>query len=786
MKDKEETARTDHPSLEACLTKSLGRYRRDNGAKTAGGDTQRLFAASQRLAAEVSRMFGPEPDIADRHYWLETMMNHIPDYIYAKDLEGRFLIANRATVADNGFAEMKDIIGKTDYDLHPAEMIGHMAATERQVIETGQPIFGMEERAFVSKGYERWLMTSKVPLRNKQGETIGIVGISRDISDRKKAERLLVGQARLLEMIATSTPLADFFNELILMIEAHLPGIVGSILLLSPDGRQLLSGAAPGLDEAYCSAIHGLAIGPKAGSCGTAAWRGEPVVVADVLSDPLWEDYAGLIRPLGYRSCWSTPIQSYQGQVLGTFALYSRDVGVPSVEQNDMISMAAHLAGIAIERRQSEERIQFMAHHDALTGLPNRVLFDERVASALQQARVSGQWVALAFLDLDNFKLINDTLGHNAGDELLRVVAGRMLACVRKSDMIVRVGGDEFIILLNGLPPERSIVLSRLEDIRAAIGAPLVLGGRSLQVSCSMGVVCYPDHGETASELLANADSAMYRAKEIGRNNLQLFDVEMALKAHEKLRRHEELRDAIARGEFVLHYQPQMNLKTQRIFAAESLLRWQHPQRGMVLPGEFIPLAEETGLIVPIGDWVLNEACRQNKAWQDAGLPSIVVSVNVSARQFKERNWVSRVAEALEVSGLEARYLELEVTESLIMQDVVTAVATMHELEALGVHLAIDDFGTGYSSLSALKSFPVRRLKIDRSFVQDIPDDADDMAITGAIISLAQKLQMQVIAEGVETQAQVDFLAASGCDDIQGYFISRPVGAAAFVALLAG
>ncbi|OBZ96433.1 histidine kinase [Pararhizobium polonicum] len=768
------------------MTKSLGRYRRDNGAKTAGGDTQRLFAASQRLAAEVSRMFGPEPDIADRHYWLETMMNHIPDYIYAKDLEGRFLIANRATVADNGFAEMKDIIGKTDYDLHPAEMIGHMAATERQVIETGQPIFGMEERAFVSKGYERWLMTSKVPLRNKQGETIGIVGISRDISDRKKAERLLVGQARLLEMIATSTPLADFFNELILMIEAHLPGIVGSILLLSPDGRQLLSGAAPGLDEAYCSAIHGLAIGPKAGSCGTAAWRGEPVVVADVLSDPLWEDYAGLIRPLGYRSCWSTPIQSYQGQVLGTFALYSRDVGVPSVEQNDMISMAAHLAGIAIERRQSEERIQFMAHHDALTGLPNRVLFDERVASALQQARVSGQWVALAFLDLDNFKLINDTLGHNAGDELLRVVAGRMLACVRKSDMIVRVGGDEFIILLNGLPPERSIVLSRLEDIRAAIGAPLVLGGRSLQVSCSMGVVCYPDHGETASELLANADSAMYRAKEIGRNNLQLFDVEMALKAHEKLRRHEELRDAIARGEFVLHYQPQMNLKTQRIFAAESLLRWQHPQRGMVLPGEFIPLAEETGLIVPIGDWVLNEACRQNKAWQDAGLPSIVVSVNVSARQFKERNWVSRVAEALEVSGLEARYLELEVTESLIMQDVVTAVATMHELEALGVHLAIDDFGTGYSSLSALKSFPVRRLKIDRSFVQDIPDDADDMAITGAIISLAQKLQMQVIAEGVETQAQVDFLAASGCDDIQGYFISRPVGAAAFVALLAG
>lgn len=768
------------------MTKNLDRSRRDSGAKVASNDdTQRLMAAGQRLAAEVSRLFTSQTDIADRHYWLETMVNHVPDYIFAKDLEGRFLIANRATVVDNGFTEMEELVGKTDYDLHPHDMVFQTAETERQVIETGQPIFGMEERAFVSKGYERWLMTSKVPLRNKQGVTIGIVGVSRDISDRKKAERLLLGQARLLEMIAKSTPLADFFKELILLIEAHLPGIVGSILLLSPDGQHLLTGAAPGLDDAYCAAIHGSAIGPKVGSCGTAAWRGEPVFVADILSDPLWEDYTELIKPLGYRACWSTPIRSYQGKVLGTFALYSREVGLPSAEQNELISMAAHLAGIAIERRQSEERIQFMAHHDALTGLPNRVLFDEHVVSALQQARASGQWMALAFLDLDNFKLINDTLGHHAGDQLLRLVAGRMLACVRKSDMIVRVGGDEFIILLTGLPPDSGIVTSRLENIRAAIGAPLVLEGRSLQVSCSMGVVCYPDHGQTPSELLANADSAMYRAKEVGRNNLQLFDAKMAAKAHERLLRHEELRDAVARGEFLLHYQPQMNLRTGRIFGAESLLRWQHPERGLISPADIIPLAEETGLIVAIGDWVLNEACRQNKAWQDAGLPPIIVSVNVSARQFRERNWVSRVAEALAESGLEACYLELELTESLIMQDVTAAIATMHELQALGVRLAIDDFGTGYSSLSALKSFPVGRLKIDRSFVQDIPGDDDDKAITGAIISLAQKLQIEVIAEGVETQAQVDFLRASGCDDVQGYFVSRPVTPAAFAAFLA-
>ncbi|WP_349017703.1 EAL domain-containing protein [Rhizobium sp. 32-5/1] len=492
-----------------------------------------------------------------------------------------------------------------------------------------------------------------------------------------------------------------------------------------------------------------------------------------------------LIAQYGYRSCWSTPICSYQGQVLGTFALYSYQKGLPSEEHNELISMAAHLAGIAIERRQSEERIQFMAHHDALTGLPNRLLFDARVASALQEARQNDQWVALAFLDLDNFKLINDSLGHHSGDQLLRIVADRMRTCVRRSDMIVRVGGDEFIIMLTGLPAEREVVLTRFEKIRSAIAAPMMLSGHSLQITCSMGVVCYPEHGATAVELLANADSAMYRAKEIGRNNLQLFSAEMAAKAHEKLLRHEELRDAVARQEFVLHYQPQLNLETGRMFAAESLVRWQHPERGMVSPGEFIPLAEETGLIVAIGDWVLNEACRQNKAWQDAGLPPIVISVNVSARQFREQDWVCRVSAALRESGLEARYLELELTESLIMQDVPAAIATMHELEALGVQLAIDDFGTGYSSLSALKSFPVSRLKIDRSFVQDIPADEDDMAITGAIISLAQKLHMRVIAEGVETQAQLDFLRISGCDEIQGYFFSKPLRAEAFEGMFA-
>ncbi|WP_112808409.1 EAL domain-containing protein [Ensifer sp.] len=755
-------------------------------ALNAGGnqDTRRLIDASNRLADEMSRIFPADPDIADRHYWLETIINHVPDYIYAKDIEGRFLIANQVTVADNGLEALSDIIGKTDFDLHPPHLARIIADVERRVIETGEPIFGIEERALISKGRDRWLMTSKVPLRNKAGKVIGIVGVSRDISDRKASERLLEGQAHLLEMIANGRPLEEFFRELILLIEALVPRIRGSILMLSADGRHLLHGAAPNLDETYCGMIHGLEIGPKAGSCGTAAWRGEQVIVADIFEDPLWEDCREVVRPYGFRACWSTPIHSRERKVLGTFALYSEAVCVPDDQQKELIAMAAHLAGIAIERKQAEDRISFMAHHDALTGLPNRALFEEQVAEALETLRGTAQWAVLAFLDLDNFKLVNDTLGHAAGDELLKVTAVRMRASVRKSDMVVRVGGDEFILLLNGLPCERDIVLARLEDIRAAIAAPMQINGHSLQITCSMGVACFPNQGRTVGELLANADMAMYRAKELGRNNLQVFTEEMAAKAHEKLLKQAELRQAIARDEFLLHFQPQLNLETGRVFAAEALLRWRHPERGMISPGDFIPLAEETGLIVPIGDWVLRAACRQCKAWHEAGLPLLIVSVNVSARQFRERNWATRVEAVLAETGLAPRFLELELTESLIMQDVPGALATMHELEAIGVHLAIDDFGTGYSSLSALKRFPVRRLKIDRSFVEDIPADADDMAITAAIISLAQNLGLRVIAEGVETQAQVDFLRRSGCDEIQGYFFSRPLAHADFEALL--
>ncbi|UDF30416.1 UNVERIFIED_ORG: EAL domain-containing protein [Roseateles sp. XES5] len=746
--------------------------------------TARLMSASQRLLDEAARLFPLAVAQNERTMWLEAMIDEVPDYLYFKDRNSRFVVANRAVVKDNRREGTGGMEGLSDFDLHPEHVARGFFTIEQEIIRTGRPRLDMEELVRDASGRMKWLLSSKLPVRDAAGEVVGIVGIARDITERKREESLHLGQAHLLKMIALGAPLAEVFSSLILLIEAHIPDVTGSILMLAPDGKHIVHGAAPNLDPAYCQLVDGLEIGPSLGSCGTAMWRGEPVIVTDIETDPLWENFKALILPYGFRACWSSPIRSYQGKVMGSFALYSRRGGEPSAECMKLVGMAIHIAGIAIERKEAEDSIQFMAHHDTLTGLPNRSMLDERVASAIEAADDAGGSMTLAFIDLDNFKLVNDSLGHHAGDELLKIVAARMLRCVRASDSIVRLGGDEFVVLINGAMRKGESVEDRLSAVREAIAEPVEIEGRSFQVTCSMGVAAYPEHGRNVTELLARADTAMYRAKEIGRDAMQVFTAELANRAHEKLERQEELRRALARSEFFLQYQPQMDLSNGRIFAVEALIRWRHPERGIVPPGDFIPLAEENGLIGPIGDWTLRAACRQNKAWQDSGLPPVVVSVNVSARQFQETDWVERVATALEESGLEARYLELELTESLIMQDVQQAVETMHRLSQLGVHLAIDDFGTGYSSLSHLKRFPMGVLKIDRSFVQDLPNDTDDAAIARAVISLAHTLQLRVIAEGVETREQIDFLREAGCDEIQGYYLSKPIDARGLQAIL--
>ncbi len=441
------------------------------------------------------------------------------------------------------------------------------------------------------------------------------------------------------------------------------------------------------------------------------------------------------------------------------------------------------------ERKLAEERIRHLAHHDELTGLPNRSLIRDRLDQAVLNAQRNGKHLALAFVDLDGFKLVNDGLGHNAGDELLKVVGRRMQACLRRNDTLGRLGGDEFVILLPDVSGEALAITPVLEKIRQAVTEPVLIGDQAVQVSCSMGVVMYPRDGEDPKTLMMNADAAMYRAKDLGSNNFQFYTREMNASVEEKLMLLEGMRKAFdstqaasgtahaPAGHFFLMYQPKVDLRTGRIFGVEALIRWRHPEHGMVPPPRFIGLAEESGLIVAIGEWVLRTASRQAQLWRDAGLDPLTVSVNVSARQFEEKHLVERIAGALRDTGLPPEALELEVTESLLMRDLNQAIERMRELKAMGVSLSIDDFGTGYSSLSALKSFPISTLKIDKSFVRDLADSADDQAIALAVISLGHRLNLRVIAEGVETEEQREFLAANECDEMQGYLFSPPVPA---------
>jgi diguanylate cyclase (GGDEF)-like protein/PAS domain S-box-containing protein len=705
--------------------------------------------------------------LADRYAWLEAMINHVPDYIYAKDLEGRFLFANQAVVGNNGLKTVADIVGLTDLELHgPAAATG-IAEIEQRVMETGEPDLGYEERA-MRGGHDRWLMMSRVPLRDKSGNVIGVVGASRDITARKASERLMKAQARLLEMIVQSVAIPSFVTELALLLQGLSFGTRAAVFLKRPGDGRFMVAAAPSLAAPQWTLV-------------------EDVVAASLLQDD--RDtfaaatpaiLAGLFGPDAAGPCLQIPCAD--GSCHGFLALSVHDHQFDAAFGEFAVS-AARMAGIAIDGRRAEERIRYLAQHDALTGLPNRTLLDGQLELMLAGAQAASREVAIGFLDLDNFKLVNDSLGHRIGDLLLQAVAERLSESVGADGLVARIGGDEFILVL---PQAQESFADRLQHIRTRLAEPFVLEEVELRTTCSIGVACFPLHGRSTSHLFANADMAMYRVKEKGRDGIEIFSEEMADKARRRFMRSEELRRALERDEFVLHFQPQKDLVTGRITGVEALVRWQHPRDGLIAPGSFIPLAEETGLIVEIGALVLRKACRQAKAWQDEGLVPIKMGVNMSARQFQEPGLTRQVAAALAEAGLDPQWLEIEITESLIMRDVQASVTRMKELTALGVSLALDDFGTGYSSLSMLKGFPLSRLKIDRSFIADIPGDADDMAITSAIISLAQKLGLAVMAEGVETEAQAAFLLEAGCRDIQGYLFSRPLPAGKLAALLRG
>lgn len=487
-----------------------------------------------------------------------------------------------------------------------------------------------------------------------------------------------------------------------------------------------------------------------------------------------------VLKQLGQHSTWEGEVwlKRRNGEH------YPAWVGITAVldDEGDLASYVCFFSDIS-ERKASEQRIHRLAYYDALTHLPNRTLFQDRLHTALQSAERQKSWVVLMFLDLDRFKPINDSLGHAAGDRMLKEMAARLLGCVDDDDTVARMGGDEFTLLLQPRA-NREIALNRAihvaEQILASLVKPFVLEGREFFVTASIGIALSPQDGNELSQLMKNADTAMYHAKERGKNNFQFYQADMNASALERLELESDLRHALEQNEFVLYYQPQFSGDGKRLTGAEALLRWRHPRRGLVPPGDFIPVLEELGLVVDVGDWVLSEACRQLKAWHQARVRVPKVSVNISARQFSDGQLGTRIATILKETGLPPACLELELTESILMREVSEAMQILDGLKNLGLSIAVDDFGTGYSSLNYLKQFPIDVLKIDRTFVDGLPSGEQDAQIARAIIAMAHSLNLAVIAEGVETHEQLDFLREHGCDEVQGYLFGHPMPAGRF------
>ena len=528
---------------------------------------------------------------------------------------------------------------------------------------------------------------------------------------------------------------------------------------------------------------------PGLGPTGRAICSGQTQVNHEFDLNPGLAPWRDAAATRGFRSSIGLPLLGKQG-AFGALAIYSTATDAFFPDEVALLQeLAGNLAyGIETLRDRSqrtiaEEKLAFLAHHDVLTGLPNRLLLRDRFDIAAAQAERDSAKVAMLFLDLDNFKQINDSLGHGMGDQLLVALAERLRGCIRESDTICRQGGDEFIILMGGLT-EVDVVARVARKILDAVAEPFELAGHALTTSFSIGISLYPDDAGDFDTLSKNADTALYHAKDSGKSAYSFFASGMNVDALAHMQLQGRLHKALKNEEFLLHYQPQLDIASGRIIGVEALVRWQPPEGPLVPPGSFIPVAEQSGLIIALGEWVLLEACRQAAAWQAAGLPPIVVAVNLSALQFRRGNILDTVTTALARSGLPARWLELELTESILLQDVDAAMTTLHSLKDLGVQLSIDDFGTGYSSLSYLKRLAVDKLKIDQSFVRDLATDADDAAIVRAIVQLGHTLQLTVIAEGVESERQLAFLSDYGCDEAQGYLFSRPLSATAVEPLL--
>jgi len=604
-----------------------------------------------------------------------------------------------------------------------------------------------------------------------------------ELPDLEQERAVASLQHDVLEAVALGRPLGTVMDLLCRRVEALAPEVICSVLAVDLGG-QVHPLAAPGLPAAFSQALDGVYIGPKVGSCGTAAWRREPVEVSDIATDPLWDDYRALAQSFGLAACWSSPIVLDNGRVAATFALYYREPRGVAPFHRRMVEACVYLCMVALTHDDHQRRIERLAYYDGVTGLANRTLLADRVGQALQVAAKLNLPTSLLLLDIDRFKTINESMGHAVGDLLLQAIARRLQAGLRETDTLARLGGDEFVALLPGC--DAAAAMHMADKLLAELAPPMQLPGREgLNLTASIGVCSFPDDGQNLDQLLKNADLAMYEAKAAGRNCARFFLRSMNEALDDKLKLEAALRHALSGNALSLHYQPKLRMADNALVGVEALLRWQDPTLGSVPPDRFIPVAEESGLINALDAWVLEAACAQMAAWRVAGIDVPSVSVNVSPLRFVQDDVASQVRELLVRHGLRAGQLTLEITERLMLDNDSAARRQLAELHRMGVQLSVDDFGTGYSSLSYLKRLPVNELKLDKSFVADLETDADDRALAAAVIGIGRGLGLTVVAEGVETDAQRRILLEAGCEVAQGWLLGRAMPVAQFAQWLA-
>ena len=660
--------------------------------------------------------------------------------------------------------------------IHPDDQ-GRVIAGVHRLIGAGGESWSDEYRFRRQDGTFAHVLDRGQVIRDDAGRAVRMIGAKADISSRKQAEERIHNQALRQRLIAefgqqafASSDVEDVLSRAVELVTVALKADFCNVLELDESGKQLLIKAASGWPNEIMMR-RTVPIRPG-GRLEFVLSRREPLIIEDLAKDERSAD-SSLMR-VGARSGIQVPISGTAG-TFGILSAHARAERHFGQDEANFLQSVANILAVAIERRSAEERLERLAQFDSLTGLPNRHLFHDRLLKTVAHARRSGEPMAVLFIDLDHFKLVNDTQGHSAGDKLLKEAAARLSQCVRSGDTVGRFGGDEFGAIVSelGKPGDAGVVAQKVLD---ALAQPFKLDAYDTYVSASIGITLFPADGDNPEALVMNADTAMYRAKEQGRNTYQYFTREMNERALARVQMEAALRRAIDHKEFLFHYQPMVNLQSRLICGFEALLRWRHPdpEKGLVLPGEFVSVLEDTGLIVPVGEWVLREVCGQIQAWQREGLAVKPVTVNVSARQFQQKDFESIVRHILREAGIDPSLLQFELTESLLMSDPEGAARTLRGLKDSGVKISVDDFGTGYSSLAYLKRFPIDALKIDHSFVRDITTDPEDAMITLAIIGLAHSLKLKVVAEGVETQEQLELLAANGCDEIQGHLFSVP------------